>query len=53
MMTAYTIRFKKSPRAAVQTWTRFAASIEAATVSASRALDQEFFGRAVLVEVVG
>jgi hypothetical protein len=51
-MTAYTITFKKSPRAAAQTLVRFAENREQAIESAEKALDETYYGKATLIAVV-
>ena len=52
-MKAYDVWFKKTAVARkVYIWTRFADSKEAATESAEKALNDEYFGSAELLDVV-
>ena len=51
-MKKFTIKFKKTKNAkAVMTWERFATSAAEAKTSAEKALDEEYFGKAVLLSV--
>ena len=51
-MKKYTINFKKnSTSRKIYTWERFANSVEEAKASAIKALDSEYYGEAVLMNV--
>ena len=51
-LKSYEIRYKKTARArTILTWTRFAPSEQAARASATKALNETYYGDAVLVSV--
>lgn len=48
-LTPFTVTYAIGRR--TRTWTRFAATLDAATLSAREALDAEYFGKARLLSV--